>query len=238
MRTGTIRRFVILSLCLHGMLLAAWRSHTPEVPASPGSLTVDLMNVNLQRDDWPPPAPPSSPISAAHTPVTVARPRNVNRAATARPHSVARNPSSYAAIDSPAAATQPAPTNRSLHDVQNATPSATATNVTAIIAADSERAGTAAWLQTRLLSAFANYFDYPLLARRHGWEGQVKLTLRIEPDGHISHLQLAQSSGYAGLDEAALASARRIERLNDVAPRLRGNYLDMVLPIEYRLLGG
>jgi protein TonB len=77
-----------------------------------------------------------------------------------------------------------------------------------------------------------------MLARRQGWEGQVKLALRIEPDGHISHLQLAQSSGYAGLDAAALASARRIELLDNVSTRLQGAYLDMVLPIEYRLLGG
>lgn len=88
-----------------------------------------------------------------------------------------------------------------------------------------------------LRAALAHHFHYPLLARRKGLEGEVKISLRIEPGGELSHIRLAQSSGHAVLDEAALASLGKVVRLPAAAQWLKGAYFDMTLPIQYRLTG-
>jgi protein TonB len=46
---------------------------------------------------------------------------------------------------------------------------------------------------------------YPLLDRRLGHEGTVTLKLAVAPDGTVSDAQVLKSSGYAGLDEAAVS---------------------------------
>lgn len=90
-------------------------------------------------------------------------------------------------------------------------------------------------LHIDLREALAHHFHYPLLARRKGLEGEVKVSLRIEPDGELSHIRLAQSSGHAVLDEAAIATLGKVSRLPQAVPWLKGAYFDMTLPIQYRL---
>ena len=46
---------------------------------------------------------------------------------------------------------------------------------------------------------------YPLLDRRLGHEGTVTLRLLISPEGTVNDAQVIKSSGYTGLDEAAVA---------------------------------
>ena len=46
---------------------------------------------------------------------------------------------------------------------------------------------------------------YPLLDRRLGHEGTVTLKLVIAPDGAVVDAQVVKSSGYPGLDEAAVS---------------------------------
>jgi protein TonB len=45
--------------------------------------------------------------------------------------------------------------------------------------------------------------DYPLVARRRGWEGTVTLDIELRADGSVGEIAVAQSSGYPLLDEAA-----------------------------------
>jgi protein TonB len=46
---------------------------------------------------------------------------------------------------------------------------------------------------------------YPPFDRRLGHEGAVRLTLTIDAQGNVSDAAIAQSSGYDGLDQAAIA---------------------------------
>lgn len=50
---------------------------------------------------------------------------------------------------------------------------------------------------------------YPLAARRRGEQGQVVLRVTVDPRGRVSHAAVATSSGFASLDEAALAAVKR-----------------------------
>lgn len=89
--------------------------------------------------------------------------------------------------------------------------------------------------QAQLHLALARYFTYPPLARRQGWQGEVVLELTLEADGRMRNLQVARSSGYAVLDDAALSSLRRVERLPDARIWMAGASLDVRLPIVYQL---
>lgn len=111
--------------------------------------------------------------------------------------------------------------------------------------ASSEPAGTAAAepsladrLQARLQHSLRAYFDYPRIARHRGWEGRVEVGLRVEANGRLSDIRVLRTSGYAVLDRAALASVGRIHRLRGAAEWLGGRPMDMVLPVQYRLIDG
>lgn len=89
-----------------------------------------------------------------------------------------------------------------------------------------------------LVRALRARFDYPYLARRNNWQGEVELGLRVSGDGRISQLRIVRSSGYGMLDRAALASARRIQSLPELVHLLYGQSMDLVLPVQYRLYDG
>jgi protein TonB len=83
--------------------------------------------------------------------------------------------------------------------------------------------------------AIANNFYYPAMARRRGQQGYVRLAMRIEADGYLSNMRVVQSSGYGLLDNAAIKTLQRVDRVPEAVTWLDGHYLDMILPIEYRL---
>lgn len=95
---------------------------------------------------------------------------------------------------------------------------------------------TAALLQASLGKQLSEYFNYPGLARKRGWQGQVKLRLRIEGNGNLSNIRLYKSSGYPSLDNAALKSLQRVARLPDASTWLHGMHYDIVVPVEYHLI--
>ena len=87
------------------------------------------------------------------------------------------------------------------------------------------------------MDLIAQKLSYPAIARRKGWQGIVRLELHIEADGRISDLHIDESSGYSVLDEAALLSLQ-LANVPDAAQWLRGRAIDMIVPVEYRLIDG
>jgi len=51
--------------------------------------------------------------------------------------------------------------------------------------------------------------DYPEMAKRKGWQGECLLRVAVSPEGKASAVSVHRSSGYASLDQAALAAVRR-----------------------------
>ncbi len=77
--------------------------------------------------------------------------------------------------------------------------------------------------------------DYPRLAALRGWEGEVRLRLRIARKGQLLAVQLDRSSGFEVLDQHALA---RLADHGDFPPlpeRWEGGELQVVIPIHYKL---
>jgi protein TonB len=76
---------------------------------------------------------------------------------------------------------------------------------------------------------------YPMLARERGYEGTVFLDVEVLPDGRCGQLRIAQSSGYAVLDDAAASAVRRWR----FKPATRGQRPVAVwveLPMTFRLM--
>ena len=82
------------------------------------------------------------------------------------------------------------------------------------------------------------HFSYPMLARRRGWEGIVRVGVRVEANGNLTRLHLVEPCPYDVLNSAAINSLSRLARLPRAGDWLQGNHVDLVLPVEYRLLEG
>ncbi len=50
---------------------------------------------------------------------------------------------------------------------------------------------------------------YPAIARQRGWEGSVVVRAKVRADGSVADVSIAESSGRAVLDEAALSAVRQ-----------------------------
>jgi len=90
-------------------------------------------------------------------------------------------------------------------------------------------------ISTALKQLLSANFIYPRLARQRGWEGTVVISLRILPDGNLTNIQVADSSGSIVLDRAAIRSMQQITIPQAIA-WMQGKELDMIIPIEYHLL--
>jgi len=90
-------------------------------------------------------------------------------------------------------------------------------------------------VQAQLLADLQRYFEYPLLARRRGWQGTVWLGFTLESDGALERIHVARSSGYDVLDDSAIAALKRVGRLSQAKHRLNGLAFEMNIPVVYRL---
>jgi protein TonB len=87
-----------------------------------------------------------------------------------------------------------------------------------------------------LLAAIERHKFYPARARRRGLEGQVLVRFRINADGQVEAISLAESCGSGLLDRAALRTIERLGKLAPLPPALGLSHWDLMVPIEYRLL--
>ena len=90
-------------------------------------------------------------------------------------------------------------------------------------------------LRSSVMELITRELTYPAIARRKGWQGVVKLELHIEADGSITHLQVDKTSGYSILDKAAM-QCLQLASIPGAAQWLQGHAIDIVVPVEYRLL--
>lgn len=77
--------------------------------------------------------------------------------------------------------------------------------------------------------------SYPSAARAAGLTGTVTLALEVAADGQVLGVRVAQSSGHAALDHAALAAVARAGRLPRAPKGLGGARHAFRLPLSFRL---
>jgi protein TonB len=221
--------FLALSMAIHAALLLTYRPAMPEIGHAG-----HIMQLSVERagsHSAAPPSPTNRPDSAPEPAIreTTATPSPepaalpTNRIATTAPRPAAM-PTRMAAATSPAVNRASAPTTPSSQSVAAGSPLPSPR--------ESED-----HLRRSVLDLFSRRLDYPAIARRKGWQGTVTLRLLIEPDGRISRLQVDRTSGYAALDQAAVESLQ-LASVPQAKHWLHGRALELLVPVEYRLVGG
>lgn len=205
--------FIVLSVSLHLCALMIWPSHI-EPPA------VGLTQLALEIHRQEPPGIRSVPPAEA----APARPQQKKAARLAN----------QSPIKISTQATEPVRVKQRIADWANKS-SSTITNDMQV-----SRQLTHAQIKEKLnghiQKALLPHFSYPTIARRRGWEGIVRIGLRIENDGQLTNLHIVENSKFTALNRAALHSLQQVSGIPEAKQWLAGRHMDMVLPIQYRLL--
>lgn len=125
-----------------------------------------------------------------------------------------------------------APVNQSAHPYEIKPGTQTASKVSSVAI----KLRQASLLRNELHQAFRLQFYYPRLAVKRGWQGEVRLGLKIAANGMLEDIRIMHSSGYSVLDRAALESMAKVEHLPAAGTLLNGQSLALELPVQYRLL--
>ncbi|MDP2808023.1 MAG: energy transducer TonB, partial [bacterium] len=76
---------------------------------------------------------------------------------------------------------------------------------------------------------------YPSMAKQRGSSGKVILYLLIDTDGHVSRADVAKSSGFDDLDEAAVAAAKQCIFTPAMAPGGKAVRVWVMYPVTFTL---
>lgn len=182
-------------------------------------------------------APESAPPSVQQSaPQTRQRPVPAQPAPLAGQRAVAATALAAPAASQPAAgvqvATSPAPPE--LPAALTATAPAAAPVAQAPVAADVAAEALARYRQ-RLTSLLARQQTYPRIAEMRGWEGEVRLRLRVARKGQLLAVALDRSSGHAVLDDHAAAMLAELGSLPPLPEAVEGSEIQVVVPVNYRL---
>jgi protein TonB len=86
-----------------------------------------------------------------------------------------------------------------------------------------------------LSEVFARYKEYPRIAELRGWEGWVTMRLRVAPSGRLIEAEVYKSSGFAVLDQQAVAMISKAGVLPVPPEGLDAGEVPVLVPINFRL---
>jgi protein TonB len=70
-----------------------------------------------------------------------------------------------------------------------------------------------------------------------GWEGEVRLRLRVARKGALLAVSVERSSGFEVLDQHALALVEQLRGLPPLPEEIGAGEVQVVVPVSYRLKG-
>lgn len=219
-----LARLVLLSLLLHGGLFLLMAGPRPvATPALPKLLaTLQLPLIHVSGTPLPATLPVALPSKVRQSPVAAAN-RPVPRQPQAAGPATAPAPANAVATEAAAPAALPATLDV---PVANAPPVVQPAAVSADLLAAYRR---------RLGELLAGQQDYPRVAALRGWEGEVRLRLRVARKGNLLAVALDRSSGFTVLDQHALALLADLGSLPPLPEGLGDNEIQVVVPITYKL---
>jgi len=237
-----MRKAAVQSLAIHGLLLGAlfYASTIPGLTPKPETQVIDLSAYFKEIAPPPPveevmppaPEPVQQQKTEAPAPVVpkpvqkqIAKPKpvenkvfeSVNSAAVAETAVPAAPP-----VQEPAESAAPAPA-----------PVASAPAATPVATAAAKPSFDYSAYQSTLSSRLEKNKTYPMMARRRGMEGIVKMKLVISPSGTLVNSEIVSSSGYDVLDNEAMKLVRSVFPIKHNAER----QISVVVPVMYKLQG-
>jgi periplasmic protein TonB len=89
--------------------------------------------------------------------------------------------------------------------------------------------------ESRLFRRLQQAKRYPSEARAHGEQGVVLLAFSIDRDGHVISRHVVHGSGYAALDDEAMALVMRAQPMPAFPPSMTEAELNLTVPIHFSL---
>jgi periplasmic protein TonB len=246
-----LMRFFAVSFGLHAAVLA-WVHRPDGIPAPVGaaSLVATLRPAMVLR------APAEAP--ALHPPPSIPPPEL--RARPPRPQPAARRTTPRLAVETApkpapavakaalAVAVEPVAAPKSDPAVPSPAPTSAAAPVVAS-AAPAEPSSPpvaqalSASAQSALVEAYGRHLaellrrqhDYPRIAAMRGWEGEVRLRVRVARKGSLVGVQVDRSSGFDVLDQHAQAMVEQLPTLPPLPAGLLSNEIQFVVPVQFHL---
>jgi len=86
-----------------------------------------------------------------------------------------------------------------------------------------------------LSKALERYKEYPRVAELRGWEGSVTMRLRVASSGRLIEARVYKSSGFAVLDQQAIAMVSKAGALPVPPEGLDADGVPVLVPINFRL---
>ena len=221
MNAAVDRRFLAilgLSLALHASLFAltSWQRKHGTIVLTPILASIRLLNVSESGQVAAAPSAQPSPrvegMSSRRVPPAVG------------PATTPNTPLASAAPATPAVAGVAAPVVASSASV----PAAEAVP-------QRSQAELMAGYRQRLSELLARHQEYPRIAALRGWEGEVRLRLRVARKGNLLAVQLDHSSGFEVLDQHAMAMLEALAGLPPLPEALDSNEIQVIVPINYKL---
>lgn len=200
--------FVGVSLLLHALFLLQYRDTDISLAAQTEQLAGEMLRVSLRQEPTHAQQTPPARATPAHDPAPEQTPGTETTAAHEQTTAPTVLPDSHIAR----------------HADNDITP----------VNTNEARAQ----VLSRVRENFAQHFYYPMLARRHGWQGQVLLGFSVAANGSIHDVHVQRGSGYSLLDESAQSALNRIKQLHQVQHWLGGATMQLQLSVVYRLQGG
>jgi len=220
------RRFwavLLISVAIHAGVLAwnrAGKVQQPELPP----LMVSLRAIN------PLPSAPSEPL-AETMPVTVPqklRPQTPTRESPSTPVMTSSAGSASRVAQVPVA------TPAAVTEAQSAPPAVAAVVAPPVVSTPSQEDLLANY-RRRLTDLLARQQEYPRVAAMRGWEGEVRVRVRVARKGSLLGVTLDHSSGHDILDKHAIAMLEGLGGLPALPEEYGSSELQVVVPVSYSL---
>ncbi len=222
-----------ISVALHGSLFVMIKAHRQHEPIELPPILASLRLISPSESSSPavveavqPVAVPPVKTRPKSPPVETRSVRPVKSVAeTVKIATEAPSSAHVSSAPSEPVAAAPVPAASPLPPTANAVPTAP----TRLQADLLER------YRQRLGELFARQQEYPRVAALRGWEGEVRLRLKVARKGNLVAVQLDRSSGFDVLDQHALAMLEGYGILPALPDGLEANEIQVVVPINYKL---
>ncbi len=217
-----------LSILFHASLFAltSWQRQSGPVSLPPIFASIRLMAVTE-----------SGPVAEV-APAPAAVPQKARQEASRSERPAPRTTQTAGPANVPA----PAPSSSSAMAAENVAPAVSASAPVAesarpapAIAPQRPQSEVLEGYRQRLGELFARHQEYPRVAAMRGWEGEVRLRLKVARKGNLLGVAVDRSSGFDVLDQHALAMLEALASLPPLPEALDSNEIQVVVPINYKL---
>ena len=222
------------SILLHATLFAvtSWQRKHVSVALPPMLATLRMLNVTESEPvaaAAPLPAPAAVPQKTRQTPIRAERPLAPRVIHSAGPAKV------QASAPTPLATAAPAPVAPAAVSATPVAPVAEAVRPAAPAVAARPQSELLERYRQRLGDLLARQHEYPRIAAMRGWEGEVRLRLKVARKGNLLGVVLDHSSGFDVLDQHAMAMLESLASLPPLPDALEANEIQVVVPVNYKL---